>query len=175
MNTPWFQSRDSDTGGTVLARRPPKRNAEIGTPFTSSYSGAIIGHWSTGTQNREFGWAAAESLSGVQSLRCQSRAWSGGGPSMPSHQTSPSSVSAVLVNTVLRSTVAMALGFVSRFVPGATPKKPFSGLIAYSGPSEPNFIQAMSSPTHSAVHPGIVGISMARLVLPQADGNAAPT
>ncbi len=49
---------------------------------------------------------------------------------MPSHHTSPSSVSAVLVNTVLRSTVRMALGFVSQFVPGATPKNPFSGLMA---------------------------------------------
>ena len=49
---------------------------------------------------------------------------------MPSHHTSPSSVRAVLVNTVLRATVRMAFGFVARFVPGATPKNPFSGLIA---------------------------------------------
>src|SRR5689334_11420611 len=174
MNTPWFQSRDSNTSGTVLARRPPNRNAEIGTPFTSSYSGATIGHWSTGTQKREFGCAAGFSHPGDQSLRCQSRTWSGGGPSIPSHQTSPSSVSAVFVNTVLRSTVAMAFGFVSRLVPGATPKNPFSGLMAYRRPSAPNFIHAMSSPTHSAFQPGIVGISIARLVLPQADGNAAP-
>jgi hypothetical protein len=36
-------------------------------------------------------------------------------------------------------------------------------------------IQAMSSPTHSTFHPGRVGCSMARLVLPHADGNAAAT
>ena len=36
----------------------------------------------------------------------------------------------------------------------------------------PNFIQAMSSPMVSTFQPGSVGISIARLVLPQADGNA---
>ena len=59
------------------------------------------------------------------------------------------------------------------FVPGATPKKPNSGLIAWRRPSAPNFIHAMSSPTVSTFQPGIVGMSMARLVLPHADGNAA--
>ena len=58
-------------------------------------------------------------------------------------------------------------------MPGATPKKPASGLIAYSRPSAPNFIQQMSSPTVSAFQPGMVGCSMARFVLPHADGNAA--
>ena len=42
-------------------------------------------------------------------------------------------------------------------VPGATPKNPASGLTAYSRPSSPNRIQAMSSPMVSAVHPGRVG------------------
>lgn len=36
-----------------------------------------------------------------------------------------------------------------------------------------NFIQAMSSPTHSTFQPGSVGQSMARFVFPQALGNAA--
>ena len=57
-------------------------------------------------------------------------------------------------------------------MPGATPKKPASGLIAYSRPSAPNFIQAMSSPIVSTFQPSSVGISIARLVLPQAHGNA---
>jgi len=56
--------------------------------------------------------------------------------------------------------------------PGATPKKPYSGLIAYRRPSSPNFIQAMSSPIVSTVQPSSVGISIARFVLPQALGNA---
>ena len=73
---------------------------------------------------------------------------------------------------MLRSIVAMALGLVFSPVPGATPKKPASGLIAYRRPSSPNFIQAMSSPIVSTFQPGSVGISMARLVLPHADGNA---
>ena len=91
---------------------------------------------------------------------------------MPSHQTSPSSVSAVLVKMQLPQSVSIALGLVWSLVPGATPKNPASGLIAWSRPSSPNFIQQMSSPTVSAVHPGIVGTSIARLVLPHADGNA---
>jgi hypothetical protein len=33
----------------------------------------------------------------------------------------------------------------------------------------------MSSPSVSTVQPGIVGVSIARLVLPHADGNAAAT
>ena len=49
---------------------------------------------------------------------------------MPSHQMSPSSVSAVLVKMQLPSRVRMALGFVWVLVPGATPKKPASGLMA---------------------------------------------
>ena len=57
-------------------------------------------------------------------------------------------------------------------MPGATPKNPASGLIACRRPSGPNFIQAMSSPTVSTFHPGSVGISIARFVLPHADGNA---
>src|SRR6476659_8332089 len=67
----------------------------------------------------------------------------------------------------------MALIFDSSEVPGATPKNPVSGLMAWSRPSSPNFIQQMSSPMVSAFQPGTVGISMARLVLPQAEGNAA--
>ena len=50
---------------------------------------------------------------------------------MPSHQTSPSSVSAVLVKIELPAAIVrMALGLVFQLVPGATPKKPNSGLTA---------------------------------------------
>src|SRR6188508_1624304 len=73
----------------------------------------------------------------------------------------------------LPHSVSIALALVSYPVPGATPKKPASGLMAKRRPSSPNFIQQMSSPMVSAFQPGIVGTSMARLVLPHADGNAA--
>ena len=93
---------------------------------------------------------------------------------MPSHQMSPSSVSATLVKIELPCAIAlMAFGLVCQPVPGATPNRPYSGLTAYSRPSSPNVIQAMSSPSVSTFQPGIVGSSMARLVLPQALGNAA--
>ena len=49
---------------------------------------------------------------------------------MPSHQTSPSSVLATLVKMMFSPKVFMAFGFVSSEVPGATPKKPASGLTA---------------------------------------------
>ena len=86
---------------------------------------------------------------------------------------SPSSVLAQLVNTVLLLEHRRSRsGWCCALVPGATPKKPASGLTAYSRPSEPNFIQAMSSPIVSTFQPGSVGIIIARLVLPQALGKA---
>src|SRR5271165_1917225 len=133
-----------------------------------------MGHCDIGVQYREFGCAALVSVSRrTQSLPFQSIRWSGS-PSSPSHHTSLSSVSATLVKTVLpASMVRMALGLDFQLVPGATPKKPNSGLTAYSRPSLPNRIQAMSSPKVSARQPGMVGCSIARLVLPHADGKAA--
>ena len=131
MKTPCTQSRASVTSGIVVLRRPPKRIAEIGTPFGSSYSGARIGHWVIGVQNRLFGWLEGSSLSGVQSWPFQSVRWAGGSSVMPSHQMSPSSVRATLVKTELPlSIVRMALGLVFQPVPGATPNRPYSGLTA---------------------------------------------
>src|ERR1039458_570618 len=140
-----------------------------------SQSGAIAGSCDAATQKRALGCAAGVWDSGVQSLPCQSTRCDGGVLVIPSHHTSPSSVRAQLVNTVLAAIMAIALGLVTWLVPGATPKKPASGLIAYSRPSAPYFIQAMSSPTVSTFQPAIVGISIARFVLPQADGNAPAT
>jgi hypothetical protein len=84
-------------------------------------------------------------------------------------------VVATLVKMVPDSSIAIAVGLVAGLVPGAMPKNPASGLIAYSRPSAPNRIQAMSSPMVCTVHPGIAGSSMARLVFPHPDGNAAAT
>src|SRR5579862_7505272 len=107
-NTPWAQSKDSITRGTADRRRPPKRIAEMGTPFGSSHSGAHAGFWLAGTVKRALGCAAGVPDSGVQSLPFQSVRWAGGSFEYPSHHTSPSSVSAVLVNTQLACRVAMA-------------------------------------------------------------------
>src|SRR5919198_333800 len=111
-NTPCSQSKASVTSGTTVALRPPKRKASIGTPFGSSHSGAIDGHCAAGVVNLALGWAAGSSDSGVQSLPCQSIACAGGSPVIPSHQTSPSSVSAQLVKIEFRSIVSMEFGFV---------------------------------------------------------------
>ena len=130
MNTPCVQLNASRTSGTTVARRPPNMIASIGTPAGSSHSEAIAGSWPAGAVKREFGWAATRPASGVQSRPVQSTRWSGGVGVKPSHQVSPSSVRAVFVKMMFRSSVRIALGLDFVFVPGATPKKPASGLIA---------------------------------------------
>ncbi len=96
---------------------------------------------------------------------------------MPSHHTPPSGVSATFVKMVFCDSVAIAFRFVFQDVPGATPKKPVSGLIALRRPSASGLIQAMSSPTVQTFQPSkpAGGISMAKFVLPHAEGNAAVT
>src|SRR6187200_3355813 len=112
--------------------------ALIGTPSGRSHSGEIQGHCRAGAVKRLLGCAA-----GVVKPRChgfpsQSRHSAGGVSVMPSHHTLSSGQSATLVKMVFELHVAIALGLVFILVPGATPKNPASGLIAYSRPSAPN-------------------------------------
>ena len=79
---------------------------------------------------RAFGCAALRPQSGVQGRPSQSISVSGFSAVTPSHQTSPSGVSAQFVKIELRVAVSIALGFDCMLVPGATPKNPCSGLIA---------------------------------------------
>ena len=111
-------------------RRPPNTNAPIGTPSGLSQWGSSDGHWIAATVKRAFGCAALRPQSGVQSLPCQSMRCAGGVLVMPSHQTSPSSVSATFVKMTFSRSIRIAFGFDSCDVPGATPKYPASGLIA---------------------------------------------
>src|SRR5579862_6206636 len=131
----------------VVARRPPKIRALIGTPSGASQAGSMVGHCAAGAVKREFGCAAFApvclAISGVHRLPCQSRHSAGGSSVMPSHQTPPSGVSATLVKIVLRASVAIAFGLVFADVPGATPKNPASGLIARSLPVASGLIHAM--------------------------------
>src|SRR5580698_544490 len=165
----------------VVARRPPKMNALIGTPWGSSHAGSMVGHCDAGVVNREFGCAAfapvSLAISGVHRFPRQSRHSAGGSSVMPSHHTPPSGVSAVFVKMVLRAMAAIALGLLFFEVPGATPKNPASGLIARKRPSASGLIQAMSSPTVQTFQPSnpAGGTIMAKLVLPQELGNAAAT
>src|SRR6185369_825940 len=165
----------------VVARRPPKMIALIGTPFGFSQSGSIVGHCEAGAVKRAFGWAALApvslAISGVHLLPCQSVHSAGGWSVMPSHQTPPSGVRATLVKIELVARVAMAFGFVFAEVPGATPKNPASGLIACRHPFASGLIQAMSSPTVQTFQPSkpAGGISIAKFVLPQALRKAAVT
>src|SRR5229473_330704 len=112
--------------GMVLARRPPKMIALMGTPLGSSQAASIVGHCEAGAVKRALGCAALApvclAISGVHRLPCQSRHSAGGSSVMPSHQTPPSGVSAVLVKIVFLRSVAIALGLVLGDVPGATPK-----------------------------------------------------
>lgn len=68
--------------------------------------------------------------SGVQWFPSQSMSSAGAVSVRPSHHTSPSGRSATFVKIVLPHSVWTAVGFVDSPVPGATPKKPASGLIA---------------------------------------------
>src|SRR5271166_541434 len=114
--------------------------ALMGTPCGSSARGSSDGLLAMGAAKRELGCAAFSLESGVHLCPRQSRHSLGTGPSLPSHQTSPSGVSATLVNIVSRRMVCTAVGLDLEFVPGTTPKYPASGLIAYSRPSGPGFI-----------------------------------
>src|SRR5258706_2731438 len=155
--------------------------ALIGTPVGFSQSGSIVGHCDAGAVNRAFGCAALApvslAISGVHLLPCQSKHSAGDSSVMPSHQTPPSGVSATLVKIEFFDRVIIAFGLVFAEVPGATPKKPASGLIARNRPLASGLIQAMSSPTVQTFHPSKPGggMSMAKFVLPQALGNAAVT
>src|ERR1700759_541239 len=155
--------------------------AEMGTPLGFSQSGSMVGAWAAGTVKRPLGWAGgwpvSLAMAGVQRLPRQSVSSAGGVSVMPSHQTPPSGVRATLVKMLFLARVAMALGLVLALVPGATPKKPYSGLMARSWPVASGLIQAMSSPTVQTFQPSkpAGGIIMAKLVLPQAEGKAAAT
>src|SRR5579862_2129926 len=110
--------------GFVVARRPPKIMAAIGTPSGSSQAGSMVGHCEAGAVKRELGCAALAPVSlaicGVQRLPCQSRHSAGCSSVIPSHHTPPSGVSATLVKMVLRDRAAIAFGLVFQEVPGAT-------------------------------------------------------
>src|SRR5438132_1510243 len=71
-NVPCCQLRASLTSGTTVARRPPNRIAEIGTPAGFSHSLEITGHWLAGAQKRAFGCEDLRPLAGVQGRRSQS-------------------------------------------------------------------------------------------------------
>src|SRR6195952_5841928 len=142
----------------VVGLRPPKWKAEMGTPlgeFQASMS--MDGHCETGAVKRPLGCAAGLpvilAISGVQMSPRQSKHWGGGLSVMPSHQTPPSGVRATLVKMVLRASVAIAFGLVFALVPGATPKKPASGLMALKRPVASGLIQAISSPTVQTFQP----------------------
>ena len=157
MYTPQLQLNAWYTSGIVVARRPPKTIALSGTPSGFSQSGSMVGHCDAGAVKREFGCAAfapvSRAISGVHWLPCQSIAIAGGTSVIPSHHTPPSGVSATFVKIVFLRSEAIALGFVCSLVPGATPKNPASGLIAWRRPSAPGLIHAMSSPTVHTFQP----------------------
>src|SRR5271157_3801246 len=98
-NTPCCQSNDSYTSGATRARRPPKMNAEIGTPSGASHFGEMLGDCRAGTVYREFGCAAApreeSQFSPFQFTRP-----AGGSEPIPSHHGSRSGVTPTFVKIV---------------------------------------------------------------------------
>src|SRR5215510_11940196 len=120
--TPCVQLNDCTTSGTVVARRPPKMIAEMGTPFGSSQNFESAGLLIAGAVKREFGCAALSVEPFFHGRPCQSVSSSGTSPSLPSHHTSRSLVIATFVNSVFFCTLRIALGLLFMLVPGATPK-----------------------------------------------------
>src|SRR6187549_323393 len=110
--------------------------AEIGTPCGSSNLGLIDGHCAAGAVKRLFGCAAFSLDAGVHGWPFQSVALAGGAE-RPSHHGCLSAVTAVFVKMLFLRSEARAFGLVFSLVPGATPKKPDSGLMAKSRPSGP--------------------------------------
>src|SRR5216684_8172029 len=173
-NTPCCQSNDSYTSGATRALRPPKINAEIGTPSGASHFGEILGDCAAGTVYRAFGCAAVPfDESHFSPFQLISPA--GGSMPIPSHHGSRSAVIATFVKSVFFVKALNTFGFVFIPVPGATPKKPASGLIACKYPSSPIFIHAMSSPTVHTRYPWLSSADtiIARFVFPHALGKAA--
>src|SRR5436190_23291813 len=121
MYTPELQLNAWKTRGIVVARRPPKIIALIGTPFGFSQSGSIVGHCEAGAVKRAFACAAfapvSFAISGVHLLPCQSRHSAGGLSVMPSHQTPPSGVRATFVKMLFFARAAIAFGLVLFDVP----------------------------------------------------------
>src|SRR5580704_8761144 len=115
--TPFIQLKACITSGTVVARRPPKMMALMGTPSGSSENLLRAGLFAAGEVKRELGCAALSGEPFFQGLPVQSVSSSGGSPSMPSHQTVLSLVSATFVKMVSCDTVFIALGFVVALVP----------------------------------------------------------
>src|ERR1700730_669008 len=144
--TPCCQSNDWYTSGATRALLPPKINADIGTPSATSQFGEIFGDCRAGTVYRALGCAAApfeeSHFSPFQLISPAGGFWS-----IPSHHGSRSGVIATFVNSVFFLSALMTFGLVLIPVPGATPKKPDSGLMACKYPSSPSFIHAISSPT----------------------------
>ncbi len=99
------------TSGTVVARRPPKMIALMGTPCGSSAKRDLTGLFDAGAVKRAFGCAAFSVDPFFHGRPCQSVSSSGTSPSLPSHQTSPSGVSATFVKIVSFITVFIAFGF----------------------------------------------------------------
>src|SRR6266851_2273308 len=145
-NTPCCQSNDSYTSGATRALRPPKMNAEIGTPSGASHFGEMLGDCCAGTVYRAFGCAAAP-LDGSHASPFQLINPVGASVPIPSHHSSRSEVIATFVNSVFLCSAPITFWLVFIPVPGATPKNPASGLIACKYPSSPIFIQEISSPT----------------------------
>src|SRR6478672_3892864 len=121
--TPAVQLKAWYTSGIVVARRPPKTKAPIGTPAGESQWSSMMGLCTIGAVNRAFGCAAGRPVSlpiaGVQRFPCQSTHSAGGVSVIPSHHTPPSGVSATFGKIVFDATSAIALGLVRAEVPGA--------------------------------------------------------
>jgi hypothetical protein len=129
--TPWAQLKAWNTSGMSCSAAAEDERADRHALRDLPRRGRCDGHWRCRRGEARVRVRGRRGRSpGVQSLPCQSMRCAGGVSVMPSHHTSPSSVSATLVKMQLRVRSPSRWGWSSSLVPGATPKKPASGLIA---------------------------------------------
>ena len=165
-----------------MARRPPKMMAEMGTPWGFSNSGADAGAvlCRSGEAGVGVGSLGPSAVSGLQGSPFQFRACVGGilVQASPTTRCCRPGSCTTLVKMVPFLVDARALGLDFALVPGATPKKPFSGLMAHRRPSAPvthpgDIVAHAPAPCSPSSDSPRAESSMARLVLPQAEGKAA--
>src|SRR5260221_384141 len=97
-------------GVSSAPTRPRQLIPLIGTPSRSSTLGSKAGLLVTGEQKRLLGWAAFSPEELLHGRPCQSKRFSGGGLSLPSHQMSPPAAYATFVKMVSRFIDSIAFG-----------------------------------------------------------------
>ena len=165
----------------VVGRRPPKMMAEMGTPSGSSQSGSMDGHWRCGRGEAAVGMrgglAGGFADLGGPAFAAPVEAFGGrlGGHALPP-DAAVGGEGDVGEDGVARES-GHGVGVGGGGGAGGDAEEAGLGVDGAELALASGLIQAMSSPTVQTFQPSkpAGGMSMAKLVLPQAEGKAAAT